>query len=86
MRLKMNKYTGWSQAIASLDNKIEILGSDLPTLVTFYHESQEIGKLWVENGELRFSGSADEAAREFFKHLINQWANTYYDAGRKDES
>lgn len=41
--------------------------------VTFHNSGEEVGRLFVENGTLKFKGNVDKSAKEFFNVLINMW-------------
>lgn len=48
-----------------------------PFNIVFHGEDkQEIGKLTIENNELKFEGNADQSAQIFFKYLVEFHKNT----------
>lgn len=34
------------------------------------NDHEQVARLWVEDGQMHFEGNADEAAKDFFDHVI----------------
>lgn len=62
-----------------MDNSREFVNVNLstPTIMTFYFNSKEMGRLFIKYNELKFMGKADISAKIFMDKFLKPLVDDY---------